>query len=544
MNYAQRRGKQFFIDHYIDKKLSINQIANIEKTTSTTIRKALAFHNIESRQKKDINNEEICQIKNMISNGVSITDISKQLHLHPGTIRKYGLDIPNKLTSPYSKEQLHEWFVVQQLSGPDIAKMLNVNSSTVYNWLKCNDMSASSLNIPFYNIINRDELFSLYYDQNLSTYDIAKKYNVDVQKVVYALNYHQIEIRPVGWKNIVINDNKYPNMYMIRNSSTLKTLKQTLTNEEISKQLNVPINSVQYYAAMYNIPSCSGSSYERMICEWLTEQNIDFITNSAQYIKPYQIDIYLPKYNIGIEINGCYFHSVTTQPRIDINYHKRKSEISIINGIRLIHCWDIDLADPIKCQIIKNKILNKCGLINNKVFARKCQIVKNVSPSEQRKFFDTYHIQGYASNKITYGLMYDNNLVALLGMREISEGVYDLNRYCTSMNVVGGFQKLLKRFKDDYENWCKIETYANMLYTTSLIDNVYTKSNFTFVNWSSPNYFYAKGLERKSRQQCMKHKLSWLPNFDPTISETMNMTNNGWYQVYDSGHAKYELINQ
>ena len=52
------------------------------------------FFIILNQDKKDNNNEEICQIKNRISNGVFITDISNKLHLlFQATIRKYGLDI-------------------------------------------------------------------------------------------------------------------------------------------------------------------------------------------------------------------------------------------------------------------------------------------------------------------------------------------------------------------------------------------------------------------------------------------------------------------
>jgi hypothetical protein len=55
-------------------------------------------------------------------------------------------------------------------------------------------------------------------------------------------------------------------------------------------------------------PIChnSISSYETEIVSFLSENNISHIQSNRTIIKPYELDIYLPDYNIAIEFNGLY----------------------------------------------------------------------------------------------------------------------------------------------------------------------------------------------------------------------------------------------
>jgi very-short-patch-repair endonuclease len=53
-----------------------------------------------------------------------------------------------------------------------------------------------------------------------------------------------------------------------------------------------------------------------------------------------EVDIYLPDYNLGIEINGNRFHSDLFKKK---NYHLKKTEECARKGIRLIHIWECDL---------------------------------------------------------------------------------------------------------------------------------------------------------------------------------------------------------
>ena len=80
-------------------------------------------------------------------------------------------------------------------------------------------------------------------------------------------------------------------------------------------------------------------------------------------------------------------------------------------------------------------------------------------------------------------------------------------------------------------------SYANRRFSNG---NLYKQLGFEFVSESNPNYFYIKGVTILSRQKCQKHKLkSLLDTFDETLSETVNMHNNGYNKVSDCGNLKY-----
>ena len=92
-------------------------------------------------------------------------------------------------------------------------------------------------------------------------------------------------------------------------------------------------------------------------------------------IKPYEIDIYLPEYNIGIECNPTATHNSSLpdpwggDPKHN-NYHQLKSKMCLDRGIRLIHVFGYDWMH--KHDIIVSMIRNSLMQSDDKIYARKC----------------------------------------------------------------------------------------------------------------------------------------------------------------------------
>ena len=64
--------------------------------------------------------------------------------------------------------------------------------------------------------------------------------------------------------------------------------------------------------------------------------------------------------------------------------------------------------------------------------------------------------------------------------------------------------------------------------------SIYMLLGFELKGYTEPNYYYIKGNEVLSRYKCQKHKLKdLLENYDDTLTEYQNMTNNGYYRIYD-----------
>ena len=67
-----------------------------------------------------------------------------------------------------------------------------------------------------------------------------------------------------------------------------------------------------------------------------------------------EIDLYLPDYNIGVEVNGSYWHSVEQKPR---DYHKQKSIVALENGIELLHWYEDDINNDLTTLLTNLEIL-------------------------------------------------------------------------------------------------------------------------------------------------------------------------------------------
>lgn len=288
-------------------------------------------------------------------------------------------------------------------------------------------------------------------------------------------------------------------------------------------------------------PHLNGTSkYESEILDFLKSLNISNIqTNIKTIILPYELDIYLPDYNLAIEFDGLYWHGESQGK--DKNYHINKTNLCKEKNITLFHIFEDEWIN--KSHVVKSMILNKLGLITNKVFARKC-IIKEIKHNESKQFFDINHIQGNVQSKYNLGLFYNDELVSLLSIgasRFNKNYTYEMHRFCSKINtsVIGGFSKLLKYFKEHYHG--NIITYADLRYGTG---DVYLNNGFTYLHTSKPNYYYFKlpVLKRDSRNKFQKHKLiNLLEYFDENLSEVENMKLNGYDRIWDCGNNVFGL---
>ena len=80
---------------------------------------------------------------------------------------------------------------------------------------------------------------------------------------------------------------------------------------------------------------------------------------TRQVIKPYEIDIFIPELNLGIEYNGDYWHSEKVLSKKHNNYktyHEDKTKLAESRGIKLIHIWESEWNNT--KEAVKEKIKN------------------------------------------------------------------------------------------------------------------------------------------------------------------------------------------
>lgn len=252
-----------------------------------------------------------------------------------------------------------------------------------------------------------------------------------------------------------------------------------------------------------------------------------------------EIDIFLPEYNVGVEYNGLYWHSELFKEN---KYHYNKTNQCAEKNIRLIQIFEDEWM--FKKEIVKSRIRCVLNKVNNRIYARKCDI-RIVNKAEKCDFVSKNHLQGDVNSKINLGLYYNNELVSMmtfgnprinLGHKTKEENEYELLRFCNKLNtlVIGGASKLFKYFIETYTPF-KITSYCDRRWS---VGNMYEKLGFTMDHISQPNYFYVNGNNRQNRFKYRKSELVKL-GFDANKSEKQIMQENNFYRIYDSGAIVY-----
>ena len=303
------------------------------------------------------------------------------------------------------------------------------------------------------------------------------------------------------------------------------------------------------------------SSIERDIENFLIEllPNINIIKRARNLIPPYELDIYLPEYNIAIECNPTYTHNSTLpafskQQSLSSSYHNMKTNLCEQHGIFLFHIFGYEWT--CKSTIIKSMLSNllKCNTI--KYYARNLQIVK-LTNSECKTFLNANHRQGYTTSSIRYGLITnDEQLVSVMTFSKMrnsigyTDGVtpntYELTRFCNALNttVVGGASKLFKYFICN-NVFNKIVSFSDRAHTQG---NLYEVLGFSKISISRPGYVWVNYYNDTyyHRVTCQKHNLPKLfnePNLDiQNSTEAQIMASHGYVQVFDSGVIRWEYV--
>lgn len=276
------------------------------------------------------------------------------------------------------------------------------------------------------------------------------------------------------------------------------------------------------------------SNMELEMQDFLNSLNLSYNIKDKKILSGKELDIYLPEFNLAIEMNGVYWHS---EIYLDKYYHRDKTLKCRELGIDLLHIWEDDWK--YKKEIVKSIIKNKLGKIGSKIFARKCRI-KEVNPSEATIFLNTNHVQGSCASKIKIGLYIDNELVSLMtfGFRYTnSKKEYELIRFCNKLhtNVIGSASKLFTHFLRNYTITSDIISYSDI----SLFNGkLYEKLGFIKNNLSKPNYFWVVDGIRKHRFNFNKKRLVKLGH-DIRKSESEIMHEIGYFRVFSCGQEKW-----
>lgn len=261
----------------------------------------------------------------------------------------------------------------------------------------------------------------------------------------------------------------------------------------------------------------------------------DTVVNDRSVIKPLELDLYWPKFNLALEYHGLYWHSSGLGEAEDRFRHQDKAFACVGVGVKLLQFFDFEWK--YNSGLILSMINHAMGK-SERVMARRLKCVK-LSNGDVVDFLNTNHLQGFRPAKFTTGLSDGSRLFMVTSFSRCGDG-FELIRMATAAGycVVGGAGRLLRNFSRRVGK--RIYTFADMRYSVA---NAYRKVGFEFLSVTDPGYFYYKGGEILSRYQCQKNKLGSVlgDQFDPELSETVNMFRAGYRRVWDAGNVKLVL---
>nr|DAG74658.1 MAG TPA: endonuclease-like protein [Bacteriophage sp.] len=304
-------------------------------------------------------------------------------------------------------------------------------------------------------------------------------------------------------------------------------------------------------------PSCAaeasiyGSKYEIKLRESLETLGIRVQKVRGKIQSPWsgfpmELDLFLPDYNLAIEVDGLYYHTMEylneSHSKIEgMKYHQVKTDLCAKEGIQLIHLFEDDLRD--RYEVCLNLIKSKLGLLHHKrVYARQCE-VKEVASEMAHKFYDKYHIQGWGQG-ICYGLYYKGHLMSCMSMRKAcsntkEKGSWELNRYASINNyfVVGGFERLEKFFIQKFS----IKRLISFADKTISNGALYYKQGYKLESVSGPDYQYVYKGKRWHKFNFRIKRFKEDPDllYEEGLTELQLAQLNKITRIYDCGKMKF-----
>lgn len=304
---------------------------------------------------------------------------------------------------------------------------------------------------------------------------------------------------------------------------------------------------VQRFTTTRRRPFCSkcdtihvGSAGERELADFVESMGFEIVRNhkfTHNGIRR-ELDIFIPMLNTGIEYNGIYWHSDKIRAK---SYHKDKLDFFQELGIRVMFVWENDWMK--NKALILDRIRHKLGKTDKQtIYARKTTVAE-INIHDYREFLTTHHYQGYTSSTFRYGLYYNGTIVSVMGLSKTSSrpGIgntvpeYELVRFCSSENVVGGMSKLFSHFVKVH-NPITVITYSMNEFNTG---KSYTSMGFEYKKDTQPGYWYIDTQGNRFHRYKYNKLALVRQGHDPKLTEFEIMDNEPFHRVYDAGNKIY-----
>lgn len=502
----------------LQKTHTVKEMADIFGFSVTTMGRRLASLGLtKPANRTDIKDEDVVKDWN---DGLTIVEIAKKYKASHDTItkrlKKYGISCSRVegIKKHFKREHAAKWSDIKS----DLDKGMSVTSVREKHRIR------------YTKLLELMELNSYRYKSDVLLFDLNDR--IDMSEIKSTELFYLKKI-----KKYYLKYNELPTKHQLADISKRNV-------ETVSKAVN------RYNLNQFVLNFRSSYLVSAIIRE-LQLLEIEYDLNNRSILvddgRRLEIDIYLPKYNLGIEVNPVSTHSVDVG-KLGLSsktYHQEKSLLAEEKGIGLIQFYDADYHDARRFEVFKEQLK---ALVSDKtkIGARSCT-VQPISAKDCNEFLNHYHFQGMErSSSIRQGLYYDDILVGVLtlGKSRYTSDEYEIVRYCLdpSYIIMGGFSKLFKHALEDIKVGSKVVSYMD-LNKRLRASNVYENNGFQFDGLTKPDYVWVKrhGTETLSRYNTTKSNLV-KEGYDVSKSEVEIMRERGYFRVFGSGSKRYVYV--
>lgn len=456
-------------------------------------------------------------------------------------LKKYGVDNPFKSKDIYAK--------VQETNLERYGYVCSAQSEVVKEKIKASNLKKYGVEYSFQAEVVKDKIkatsLERYGVDNPSKSDIIKSRIVESNRKNLGVDY-PMQSKEVMGKSRVTSLQKYGTEYPNQSEIVKQHIKESslrLYGVEHPFMSEVVIDKVlKTNLERYGVPC-----YLMLTKRWGeandSKPNRDFAdllgTNNINYEREFRCGKYSYDFKIGnnlIEINPTATHNTHFNPygknKINDTYHANKSNLAVRNGYHVIHVFDWDDTDKV-VRLLKSR---------ETVYARKC-VVKVVDYRDTNEYLSSNHLQGTCKwQEIRLGLYYNNQLVSLMsfGKSRFNKNCeYELLRYCSHYNVIGGAEKLFKYFVNNYRP-NSIVSYCD---TSKFSGKVYDTLGFKLDTINSPScHWYSRKEKRHITDGLLLsqgYDRLFKENHGKGTSNEELILSRGYLPVYDCGQSTY-----
>jgi hypothetical protein len=304
-------------------------------------------------------------------------------------------------------------------------------------------------------------------------------------------------------------------------------------------QCNVCTHKFEWWLNGGKTPMCpkcapKGTMHEEAIMDFLDKHGIEYVHNSRKLLgNGQEIDIFIPSKQLGIELNGLYYHQ---EHNVGPEYHADKTTLAAEQGIKLVQIFD-DMMYQNR-QAVFNFLRHELRLVKSVDVSS--LTVKRVDADFARKFHNKYNALGEDHSNLHLGLYRNTRVVAVVSFK-ITKTQTELTRFTqnNTMAVTNGLSKIIDTLRTISPH-NSIVCYADRCWS----DGSELKAlGFKHTKTTEPRYWYTKCFKQRLHRLQFQHKYLRLKleKYDPVLTEAENMFNNDYVRVYDCGTLRYEL---